>query len=96
METLREIGKLQTKVGNTILAAAIIDDILGLIALTIATSLGGADVNVWIVLLKIVLFFLFVAALWFWRYPGLQLVCRPINTIKICIVTPLRPLCSVW
>ncbi len=65
VETLREIGKLQTKVGNTILAAAIIDDILGLIALTIVTSLAGADVNVWIVLLKIVLFFVFIAAVWF-------------------------------
>lgn len=65
VETLREIGKLQTKVGNTILAAAIIDDILGLVALTIVTSLAGADVNVWIVLLKIVLFFVFIGAVWF-------------------------------
>lgn len=65
VETLRELGKLQTKVGNTILAAAIIDDILGLIALTIVTSMAGADVNVWMVLLKIVLFFVFIAVVWF-------------------------------
>ena len=64
VETLREIGKLQTKVGNAILAAAIIDDVLGLIALTIITSLAGADVNVWIVLLKILLFFVFIAVVW--------------------------------
>ena len=60
VEALREMGKLTTRVGNTILAAAIIDDILGLIALTIVTAIGGADVNIWMVLLKIVLFFVFV------------------------------------
>ena len=49
VETLREIGKLNTKVGNIILAAAIIDDVLGLVALTIVTSLAGSDVNVWLV-----------------------------------------------
>ncbi len=57
VETLKELGKLSTKVGNVILAAAIIDDILGLVALTVVTSLAGSDVNVWLVLLKIVLFF---------------------------------------
>ena len=65
VETLREIGKLQTKVGNTILAAAIIDDVLGLVSLTIVTSLGGEEVNVWLVLLKIVLFFVFIVVVWF-------------------------------
>ena len=65
VETLREIGKLQTKVGNTILAAAIIDDVLGLVALTIVTSLGGEEVNVRLVLLKIVLFFVFIVVVWF-------------------------------
>ncbi|MCI2047911.1 MAG: cation:proton antiporter [Faecalibacterium sp.] len=60
VETLKELGKLSTKVGNTILAAALIDDILGLICLTIVTSLAGATVNIALVLLKIVLFFVFV------------------------------------
>lgn len=59
VETLKEIGKLSTKVGNTILAAALIDDVLGLVCLTIVTSLGGQDVNLGIVLLQIVLFFVF-------------------------------------
>lgn len=31
VETLRELGKLNTRVGNTILAAALIDDVLGLV-----------------------------------------------------------------
>lgn len=65
VETLQEMGKLRTKVGNTILAAAIIDDVLGLVALTIVTSLAGENVNVALVLLKIVLFFIFVAAVGF-------------------------------
>ena len=62
VETLRELGKLSTRVGNTILAAALIDDVLGLICLTIVTSLGGDDVNIGLVLVKIVLFFAFVGA----------------------------------
>lgn len=59
VETLKELGKLETHVGSTLLAAALIDDVLGLIALTIVSSLGGADVNVGLVLLKILLFFVF-------------------------------------
>ena len=35
------MGKLKTASGNAILGAAIIDDILGIIVLTIVTSLGG-------------------------------------------------------
>ncbi len=65
VETLKEIGKLNTKVGNTILAAALIDDVLGLIVLTVVTSLAGDSVNVALVLLKIVLFFVFVGVVAF-------------------------------
>lgn len=61
VETLKEMGKLTTRVGNTILAAALIDDVLGLICLTIVTSLGGENVNIALVLLKIAAFFVFVA-----------------------------------
>ncbi len=61
VEALKEMGKLNTVVGNTILAAALIDDVLGLIALTIVTSIGGsADANLLVVLLKIVAFFVLV------------------------------------
>lgn len=59
VETLKEMGKLSTKAGNTILGAALIDDILGVIALTVVTGLADSTVNVWIVLLKIILFFIF-------------------------------------
>ncbi len=61
VETLKELGKLSTKAGNAILGAALIDDILGIIALTIVTSLASDGVNVVMVLLKILGFFVFAA-----------------------------------
>lgn len=68
VETLKELGKLSTKAGNAILGAAVIDDILGVIALTIITSMADKSVNVGIVLLKIVLFFVFAAVVGFVVY----------------------------
>ena len=65
VETLKELGKLNTPASNAILGAAIIDDVLGIIALTIITSFKSKDVNIWIVLIKIVLFFIFAAILGF-------------------------------
>ncbi|HII4515412.1 cation:proton antiporter [Clostridium perfringens] len=59
VETLKEMGKLKTRAGNAILGAAIIDDILGIIALTVTTSLADPSINVIIVLAKIVMFFIF-------------------------------------
>jgi Kef-type K+ transport system membrane component KefB len=57
VETLKELGKLTTPAGNAILGAAIIDDVLGIVALTIVTSSADPDVNIASVLLKIVAFF---------------------------------------
>lgn len=63
VETLKELGKLSTKAGNAILGAALIDDILGIVALTVVTSLAPSDdpnitkPSVGIVLLKIIGFF---------------------------------------
>lgn len=60
VETLKEMGKLNTRAGNAILGAALIDDILGIIALTVITSLADPEAgNIGIVLLKIVGFFAF-------------------------------------
>ena len=47
VETLKEIGRLSTRSGSAILGAAIIDDVLGIIGLTVITSLGGGGANVW-------------------------------------------------
>lgn len=65
VETLKELGKLNTPASNAILGAAIIDDVLGIIALTIITSFKSKDVNIWFVLIKIVLFFIFATILGF-------------------------------
>lgn len=61
VETLKEMGKVSTKAGTAILGAAIIDDILGIIALTIITSMADPSTNIALVLLKIVGFFVFAA-----------------------------------
>lgn len=41
VETLKEMGKLNTKLGTTIVSAAIIDDVIGILALSVLTGLGG-------------------------------------------------------
>lgn len=58
VETLRELGKLNTKAGTTVLSAAIIDDVIGIIALSIITGINGGG-NIGITLLKAVGFFVF-------------------------------------
>lgn len=59
VETLKEMGKLSTPAGNAILGAAIIDDILGIIALTMVISMADSSVSLGMVLLKILGFFVF-------------------------------------
>ena len=61
VETLKELGKLDTRAGSAILGAALIDDIIGIIALTIISSFADPSINLWSVLLKISLFFVFIA-----------------------------------
>lgn len=68
VETLKELGKLKTHSGNAILGAAIIDDILGIIALTIVTSLADSSISLGVVLLKIVGFFAFSGVVGFLFY----------------------------
>ena len=70
VETLKELGHLDTRVGSTILAAALIDDVLGLVALTVVSSMAGDGSGLLLVLLKIVLFFAFAVAA---AYGGIRL-----------------------
>ncbi len=65
VETLRELGRLKGKVGTTILGAAVIDDILGIIVLTIVTSLKDTTVNPLFVVAKIALYFVFIGVVGF-------------------------------
>ena len=68
VETLRELGKLKGRVGTAILGAAVIDDILGIVVLTVVSSFTNPDVQIGMVLLKIVLFFVFIAIVGFLVY----------------------------
>jgi len=68
VETLKELGKMSTTVGNTILAAALIDDILGLICLTLITGMAGGEVDVTQTFMKITGFFIFVGLMGFFYY----------------------------
>ena len=61
VETLREMGKLKGKVGTTILGAAVIDDILGIIILSFLSGFTGGNENPFMVLTKIGGFFVFLA-----------------------------------
>ena len=63
VEALREMGKLEGRVGNAILGAAVIDDIVGIIILTIVSSMQDTDVSVGGVLVKITAFLLLMALL---------------------------------
>lgn len=65
VETLRELGKMRGKVGTTILGAAVIDDIVGIIVLTVVTSLKDTSVSPVSVMIKILLYFVFIAVVTF-------------------------------
>lgn len=63
VETLNEMGKLKTKTGTTLLSAALIDDIIGIIVLSVLSGFSSAGSNVIVVLIKIALFFVFVVVM---------------------------------
>ena len=79
VETLKELGKLDTRAGSAILGAALIDDILGIIALTVISSFADPSVNLWSVLLKISLFFVFVALIGYIFYKLFTMVIQRNN-----------------
>ena len=59
VETLKELGYLKSRIGTTIVAAAIIDDVIGIVVLTFVVGMRTPDSNVGTVILKTLLFFLF-------------------------------------
>ncbi len=59
VETLRELGKLKGIVGTTILSAAIVDDIIGIIVLTFVIGFKNSSVSPSKVVINTVLFFVF-------------------------------------
>lgn len=59
VQTLKELGKINSTLGTTIVSAAIIDDVIGIVVLTVVMGFKGGDANIGKMLLKIVLFFVF-------------------------------------
>lgn len=59
VETLREMGKLKSGVGMTVLSAAIIDDVIGIVILSfvIGIKTGSTGEPIWLTIVKILLFF---------------------------------------
>lgn len=93
--TLKELGKLNSRVGNTIITAAILDDIISVIILSVVVSMkskNGESTNPVRVIFMTVAFFICALAVGFvikkifrWlgdRYPHHRLV--PIFSLAIC------------
>jgi len=74
VQALREMGKLKGYIGTTILSAAIIDDVIGIIVLTVVIGLKEASSSAGEVCLKTVLFFVFAIGIGFIIYKIFKLV----------------------
>lgn len=61
-QTLKDLGKIKEEVSTTIMSAAIIDDIIGIIVLTFVIGLKDPSTNVLKVILMTALFFVFATA----------------------------------
>ncbi len=73
-QTLLELGQLRSKAGLTILGAAVIDDVMGIVILSVVIAIqtaqgGGAADPVWLVVVKMVAFFAVAIALGRWVVP---------------------------
>ncbi len=95
VESLQEMGKLKTDAGTAILGAAIIDDILGIIILTIITSTATPNSPaISFILLKIVAFFLLAAVVGLGSYYFFQWLSKrdehqrrvPILGLAFCLI----------
>jgi len=71
---LKELGKLNDSVGTTIVSAAIIDDVIGIIVLTLVIGLSGESqtVSVGSILLKVVIFFAIAIGTGFFVFKGMS------------------------
>lgn len=58
VETLRELGRLRSRAGTVILSAAIIDDVIGIVLLSIIIGVRNPEVKPGIAVLKTVIFFI--------------------------------------
>lgn len=94
VQALKELGKLKGKVGTTIVSAAIIDDVIGIIVLTFVIGFKSPDMNPGKVVLSTFLFFLFAIVVGFIlfkafnrvdnRYPRTRRI--PILGLALCFI----------
>ncbi len=68
VQALRELGRLKGKVGTTILNAAIIDDVIGIIVLTFVIGFKNPEAKPISVIINTVLFFLFSGVVGYLAY----------------------------
>lgn len=68
VQALKEMGHLKGRVATTILSAAIIDDVMGIVLLTVVIGLKNPKVNPSRVLINVVLFFVLAFILGFALY----------------------------
>ena len=57
VQTLKELGRLKSREGATVLGAAVIDDVVVILALAFLMSFSGGDVDLGMTVLKKVIFF---------------------------------------
>ena len=74
VESLKEMGKLKGRVGTTILSAAIIDDVIGIIVLTFVIGFKNPESRPSAVLVNTVLFFVFAIVVGFLSYKVFKMV----------------------
>ena len=74
VSALKELGYLKSKVGTTVLAAAIIDDVIGIIVLTFVVSLSSGQGGVLDVCIRTVLFFIFSGIVGFISYKIFKII----------------------
>lgn len=94
VQSLKEMGKLKGRVGTTILSAAIIDDVIGIIVLTFVIGFKNPDSNPAKVVVNTVLFFVFSIVMGFIIYHIFKIVDSkyphtrriPIIGFAICLV----------
>ena len=92
VQSLKEMGKLKGKVGTTILSAAIIDDVIGIIVLTFVIGFENPDSNPGKVVISTILFFVVAIIVGFVlykifnkldkRYPHTRRI--PILSVGLC------------
>ena len=93
VQTLKEMGKLKGTVGTTILSAAIIDDVIGIIVLTFVIGFKNPDSNPGKVVLSTVLFFAFAVVVGFIIYKLFKMMDKkyphtrriPIISLALCL-----------